>query len=126
VGQRLLGGVGERECDVVRAEFGRDSCGLAVKLKGRTLPFRAHHFDIAPADAVTPSRAQSLHRGFFGSKARGIAFKAAGFLFAVTDFTVGEDAPKKSVAKSLDASADARNFSDVNPGAENNKDIVKR
>src|SRR5208283_3362975 len=124
VGQGLLGRVGKREGDVFRAQLGRDGRGLTMKLKGGTLPLRPHHFDIAPADAVTPSRAERLHSGFLGGKARGIAFKAARFSFAVTDFAVGENAAKKAVAKALNAFADAGNFGDVHSGAQNHRDIV--
>lgn len=124
VGQGLPGRVGEGESDVFRAQLGRDGRRLTVKLNGRTLPFWAHHFDIAPPDTAAPSRTERLHSGFLGGEARGIAFKAAGSLFAITDFALGENAAKKAVAKPLDAFADAMNFGDVNPGAENHKVIV--
>src|SRR5208283_679817 len=126
VGQSLLGGVGERESDVFGAELGCNGRRFTVKLNGRTLAFWPHHFDIAPADAVTPSRAERLHPGFLGGEARGIAFKAAGFSFAVPHFALGEDAVEKAIAKALDAFADARNFGDVNSGAEDHRNIVKR
>src|SRR5208282_1469102 len=124
VGQGFFGSVGERERDVLGAELGGDGRRLTVKLKSGTLPFRPHHFDIAPADAATPSRTQRLHPGLLGGEARGIAFKAAGSSFAITDFAFGEDATKKAVAKPFDALADARNFGDVNPCAENHRSIV--
>src|ERR1700674_54224 len=117
VSQGFLGSMGNRERDIFRAELGRDDRRLTVKLNSRTLPLRAHHFDIAPADAATPSRAQRLHPRFLGGQPRGIAFKAAGFSFAVTNFALSEDATKKAVAKPLDGFADARNFGDVYPGA---------
>src|ERR1700704_5302947 len=124
MGQRFFGSVRNRERDVFRAELLRDGRRLTVKLNSRTLPFRAHHFDIAPPDAATPSRAQRLHPSFFGGEARGIAFKTAGFSFAVTDFALGEDPPKKAFAEPLDRFADTRNFGDVHPGADNHADIV--
>ena len=124
MGEGFFGSVGERERYVFRAEFGGDGRRLTVKLNSGTLPFRSHHFDIAPADAATPSRAQRLHRGFFGGEARGIAFTAAGSSFAITDFAFGEDAKKKAVAKAFDALADARNLGDVNSGADDHRDIV--
>src|ERR1700675_775347 len=124
MGQRFFGSMGNRECDVFGAEFLRDGRRLTVKLNSRTLPFRAHHFDIAPSDAATPSRAQCFHSRFLGGEARGIAFKAPGFSFAVTNFALSEDAAKKAVAEPLDSFADARNFGDVHPGAENHEDIV--
>src|SRR5208282_1504032 len=124
MGQGLLGSVGNRERDVFRAEFGRDGRRLTVKLNGRTLPLRAHHFDVAPPDAVTPSRAQRFHAGFLGGEARRVAFKAAGFSFAIKDFANGENAMKKAVAEPLNALADARHFGDVHSGAKNHKSIV--
>src|SRR6267154_559747 len=102
MGQRFFGSVRNRERDVFRAELLRDGRRLTVKLNSRTLPFRAHHFNIPPSDAATPSRAQRLHSGFLGGEARGIAFKTAGFSFAVTDFALGEDASKKAFAEPLD------------------------
>src|ERR1019366_209813 len=124
VSQGLLGSVSDGERDVFRAEFSGDGCGLAVELNGRTLAFWAHNFDIAPADTVTPSRAQGFHSGFLGGETRGIAFKPGGFSFAVTNFTFGEDAMKKAVTEALDAFADAGNFGDVHSGAENHGNIV--
>ena len=124
VGQGLLGGVGDREGDILRAEPGGDGRRLAVKLNRGTLASWAHDFDIAPADAATPSRAQRLHPGFLGGKARSIAFKAAGFSFALADFAFGEDAAEEAVSEALDAFANARNFGDVHSGAENHRSIV--
>ena len=57
-----------------RAQLGCNGRGFAVKLKRGALALRAHRFDIAPADAMTPSRAQRLHSGFLGGEARGVAF----------------------------------------------------
>jgi hypothetical protein len=124
VRQRLLGRVSYREGDILCTEFGRNGCGLTVKLNGRPLPFRAYYFDIAPANPSTPSGPQCLHPRFLGGKASGIAFEAPGFSFTISNFAVGKNATQKAVAEAPDAFADARNFGDVDPSAKNHKDIV--
>src|SRR5271163_1983350 len=95
-----------------------------MKLNGRTLPFRTHYFNIPPTNTATPSRAERLHPRFFGGKTRGIAFEAMASLFAVTNFAIGEYAPQKADAKALDALTNARNFGDVQAGANDHDDML--
>lgn len=124
VGQSFLRGMSERKRDIPGTQRRRDIRGCAMKLDGRALAFWPHHFDITPSYATAPTRAERFHSGFFGGEAGGITFKAPGPPFAVTDFSVGEDATKKAVAETLDGFADARHFSNVDSGAENHRDIV--
>src|SRR6202167_1142127 len=122
--QRLLRGVGDRERDILGAEPGCDGCGFTVKLNGRTLPFRAHDFDVAPADSATPTCAQGFHPRFFGGEAGGVTFEAARFSFAISNFAVGENAPKKTFAEAFDAFADARDFGDIDSSANDHRDML--
>ena len=126
VGHGLLGCVSERECDIFRPKFGGDGCGLAMELQCGALALRPHNLNIAPADAMTPARAQCLHPRFFSGKAGGIAFKAGDFFFAVTDLAFSENAAKKAIAKTLDAFANTVDLGDIDPGSENHKSIVNR
>ncbi len=126
VSERLLGCVGQRERYIFRAEPGCDGGSLPVKLNGGTLALGPHHLNIAPADAVTPSCTERLHASLFGGEACGIALAAVGSSFAISNFASGEDALKKSVAKALDAFADAGNFGDVHSRAQDHGDIVNR
>src|ERR1700677_605946 len=124
VSQRLLRGVGDRECDIFCAELGCDGRGFTVKLNGRTLPFRAHDFDVAPADSATPTRAQCFHPRFFGGEAGGVTFEASRFSFAISNFAVGENAPKKTFAEAFNAFADARDFGNIDSSANDHRDML--
>ena len=124
MGQGLVGGVGKREGDVFRTEAGGNGGGLSVELNGWTLAFGTDNFDVAPADTAAPSGAESFHAGFFSGETGGVAFEASGFGFAVLDFTFGENAVEKTIAETLDGLADARNFGDIDTGAEDHFRIV--
>jgi hypothetical protein len=124
MGERLLGGVGDGEGDVFRPQLFRDCGCLAMKLNGGTLAFAAHDFNIAPADAMVPSRAQGLHAGFFGGEAGGVTLKTVGLALAVLDFAFRKDATKEAVAEAFDALANAVDFGDINAGAEDHANIV--
>ena len=52
------------------------------------------------------------------------ALESIGLGLAVVNLGRGEDAPQKAVAEAFDAFANARNFGDVYPGAENHRSIV--
>src|ERR1700722_1683253 len=124
VRQGLLGSVGQGERYVSGAQFGGDRRSLAVKLNGRALCLRTNYFYVAPAHAVAPARAERFHAGFFGGEARGIAFERGDFLFAVSNFALGENAAQKTVPETLDALTDARNFGDVHTSADNHTDML--
>src|SRR5690242_9213782 len=76
VGESLLSGMGQGESYIFRAEARSDVGGGAVEFDGGALSFGTDNFDVAPTDAVTPSGAEGLHAGFFGGKARGVAFES--------------------------------------------------
>src|ERR1700689_3996420 len=116
----------ERKRNILRAQLSRNRRRFAMKLQRGTLALRAHHFDITPADAATPSRAQRLHPGFLRSEARGISFTAVGLPLAITDFAGSEDALQETVAKPFDAIAYAGHFGDVYSRANDHLDIVDR
>jgi hypothetical protein len=124
VSQRLLRGVGDRERNIFCADLGGNAGSFAVKLNSRTLPFRAHHFDVAPADAVTPSCTESLHASFLRGETSGITFETIGSSLTIIDLAFGEYTVKKAVAKAFDAFADARNFGNVDSCADDHTNIV--
>ena len=97
-----------------------------MKLDGWPLAFGADDFDVAPADAVIPPRAEGFHARFFGGKSSGVTFEASGFGFAIADFTFGEDSVKETIAETGDGRADARDFGDVDAGAYDHLCIVDR
>ena len=85
---------------------------------GRPPGWRAH-FDVAPTHAVVPARAEGLHGGFLGGEAGGIAFRRGWLSTRNTDFALGENAAQEAVPEALDGFANARNFGDVDAGADN-------
>src|ERR1700678_2229336 len=103
---------------MLHAEFGGKLGGFAVERNCRASARQARHFAIAPAYAVAPARAQSLHGRFFSREARGVALHAIGLRIAIADFASGEDALYKALAKAFDRLPDARNLCDIDAGAD--------
>src|ERR1700683_1116293 len=89
-----------------------------MKGYGRASAGHARDFAIAPAHAVAPTRAQSLHRRFFGGEARSIALHAVGLGVAIADFALCIDSLQKTIAEARNRLPDARNFGDVNACAD--------
>ena len=59
--------------------------------------FFCSHFDVLPTDATTPAGLQSLQRGFFCRKARGIMLRGGGAPgFAVRAFGFSENTFSKA------------------------------
>src|SRR5260370_33524928 len=77
--------VGTGERDVNCAELRRELGSLAVKCDRGTASRLTTDFNVAPCDPVIPSRADGLHRGFFGGEARSVTLDAVGLRLAVAD-----------------------------------------
>src|SRR6266567_8840866 len=99
---RLLGSMAQRERHILRIQASCEFCSLAVKLDGRAASWLSNNFDIPPADAAAPSRAQGLHRRFLCRKTGRVSLHAIGLRLAVLDFTFSENSTQKSFAKALD------------------------
>src|SRR5208337_1411560 len=91
----LLRGVRQRDIldPELRGEFG----GLAVEGHGWTPARHAGHFAIAPADAVIPTGAQRLHRGFLGRETGRIPLEAIGLGIAIADLSRGKHALQEAL-----------------------------
>src|ERR1700729_2290298 len=88
----LLRRVRKRKSGVLYSQSGGNFGGRSVKGDGRTAARQAHDLAIAPAHAMIPARAQSLHGCLFGGEARGITFRAVCLRVAVVDFAGGVNA----------------------------------
>src|SRR5215467_2920427 len=102
MGNGLLRGVRQRQCDMdsseLRCKFGR----LAVENDSWPSSGFAVDFDVAPTDAVVPAGAKRFHRRFFGRKARGIAFIAVRLGVAVAHLLFRKDSSQKAISKAGD------------------------
>jgi len=112
---RLVFGMGKREMRALAAQSSGELCRLAIKFQNGTLAGQAKHFDILPGNAVAQPGADGLHSGFLGGKAGGQALRGIGLAHAIADLSGGEDAPEKTLAKTLHGGLDPRHFADVNP-----------
>src|SRR5579864_2721360 len=118
---RLLLGVRNGEGHVFDAELCSEFSRLAVERHRRTPSRHTHDFTVTPPHAVVPSCTERLHRRFFRGEASGVTLDAVGLRIAVANLARGEDALEKAAAETLDRLADARNLSDVDPGANDHK-----
>lgn len=85
-GERQISAVGNREGDIIHAEFFGNSFRRAFQPQ-RWLPARlSYHFDIAPAYAPSPARPQSLHRCFFRGETARVALEFISVAFAILHF----------------------------------------
>src|SRR5579863_2055153 len=92
---------------------------------GRASAGQARDFAVAPADAMIPASAQSLHRGFLGGETRCITLETIGLGIAVENFSRGEDALQKTVPEALNGLADAGNFGDVDACAYDHVSAIR-
>ena len=109
-------------CEIESATFfvpslAANSPALPWNDHGRTASGHAGDFAIAPAHAVIPAGAESLHGGFFGGEARGIALEAIRLGIAIANLSRSVDALQKAVPEALDGLADAGDFGDVDARA---------
>ena len=123
--ERLLGGVSDRQRNIFGAERFGDDCCLAMELDSRALASRSHHFNVAPSDSAAPSRTQRFHPCFFCSETGGVALESSSLALAVSDLAFRKYSLKEAVTEALDTLANARDFSDVDAGAEDHGCIVK-
>ena len=79
----------------------------------------ADDFDIAPEHALRVSRAERLHRRFFGRETAGQMGRRIPPARRLGDLAVGEHATQKSVAKSRDGGFNPIDFSGIQPDADN-------
>src|ERR1700690_2895560 len=96
-------------------ELGR----LAVESDGGPASGLTGDFNIAPANAVAPTGAESLHAGFFGGEAGRVALHAVGLGVAIANLAFGEHAVEEAGAMARQRVRDARNLRNVDPGADN-------
>jgi hypothetical protein len=111
---RLLLGVGKREMCTLAAEPLGELCRLAAEFQNRPLPGHAKHLNILPGNTVAQAGTNGFHSGLFGGKAGGQALRGIGFAHAIADLSGGEDAPEKTLTKTLHGGLDPPHFGDVN------------
>src|ERR1700722_2833625 len=114
----------QRKRDILSAKSGSNGRRFAMKLNGRTLPFRAHNFDVSPAHAAAPTRTERFHPRLLGGETSGIAFKTARSPFAVAYFALGVDQFQKEFSKSFNRFANASYFRDVDASAKNHRNTL--
>src|SRR5450432_3345006 len=107
----------ERERHMHCAKLGSEFGSLTVEGHRGAASGLTSHFDIPPADAVVPSRAEGFHGRFFGCEARGIALHAIGLRLTISDFAFGVDAPQEAVAETRYGFSNARHFRDFDSAA---------
>jgi hypothetical protein len=115
--------MGERKRNTLGTEFGRDLRRFAVEENRWATAGGTDYFDIAPGDAVVPACAERLHISFFGGKTRGVTFHTVGFGMAVANLAFSENSADEAVTKTFDGFCNARNFRDVDTGADDH--VVK-
>lgn len=92
--------------------------GSAVQLQDWTSAWRVADFNTRPCDSARGSRAQRLHCGFFGSKARCKSLDRVPLALAIPNFSWREDLLQESIAKTGNRRSNAGNFADVNTCAD--------
>jgi hypothetical protein len=95
-----------------------DLCGFSVERKRRASGAQVGHFDIAPAQAAAPARAQRLHARFLGGEARGVALELILLTLGVIDFPAGINPLQKPLAVPRDRILDARYFAQIHPASD--------
>ena len=79
------------------------------------------YFDVLPTDATAPAGLQSLERGFFCCKARGIMLRGGrAARFAVRAFGLSEYAFRKAW-RARDGLSDAPHFDDIDADGNNHR-----
>ena len=102
----------------VYAELFGNLCGSAVQLEDWPSPRCVADFNTGPCDSARGSRAQRLHRRFFGSEARCKSLDRVPLASAVPNFSWREDLLQESIAKTGNRRSNAGNFADVNTCAD--------
>jgi len=113
-----IGGVGNRQVGTGRSQSLKEFASFVVKGNRRPATGCSSYFYVLPGNTPVPPRADGFHRGLLGGEARGVAFYFVGFRLAVADFFRGEDAFQESSPEAIDGGGDARNFCDINAGAD--------
>ena len=90
-----------------------DFLGDAVELERGPSAAQVGNFEIAPADAALPTRADGLHAGFFGGKPGGISLVAIRLALYICDLGARVNALDEASAVALDGCADAIDFRQV-------------
>src|SRR5579863_3336001 len=111
---RLLLRVRDRKRRMFHSEPRRNLARLPVKIHRRTPTRQACALAIPPANPVAPTRAQSLHRRFFRREARRVALHPVRLGIAITNFSLGINAPQKSIAKAFNRSPHSRDLLYIN------------
>ena|ERR1700722_660595 len=92
--------------------------GFTVKLKRGATGGEVGYFEIAPADAASPTGSQGFHSSFLGGEPCGIAFIEIGFALGVCDFAIGEDTFLETAAVAGEGVFDPRNFAQIDSGSD--------
>jgi polyphenol oxidase len=109
--------VRDAEGDALDTEVRGDFCGFASEGHGRAAGLLADDFEINPADAAAPSRAERFHSRFLGGETAGVAFESVLEALAILDFIGRVDAAEEGRAVALDGRLDARDFGQVHTQA---------
>src|SRR5579863_1631110 len=110
----LLLRVRDRKRRMFHSEPRRNLPRLPVKIHRRTPTRQACNLAIPPANPVAPARAQSLHRRLFRREARRVALHPVRLGIAITNFSLGINAPQKSIAKAFNRSPHSRDLLYIN------------
>ena len=86
----------------------------------------ADDFEVDPADAAAPARAERLHSGFFGGEAAGVAFEFVLEALAIFDFVGRKDAAEERLAVAPNGCLNARNFGNVHTQANDQEIFLER
>ena len=121
LGDGLLGGMRERERNVNRAQPRGERGCLAVEGDGWPAAGLTRDFNVTPAYAMVPASAQRLHGRLLGREAGGVPFHPVGLGVAVANLAFGEHAMQKAFPMASQSLRDARDFRNVNAGADNHE-----
>ena len=100
------------------AELFGNLFGSAVQLEDWTSSWCVADFNTRPRDSARGSRAQRLHRGFFGSKARCKSLDRVPLALAVPNFSWRENLLQESIAETGNRRSNSGNFADINTCAD--------
>ncbi len=103
----------DRNRNVFDAGARREFPGHATEPKRRFSAGQIRHFDVYPAHAVPPARAERFHRRFLHSESSGVAFKRIPVPFAVFNFKRREEPRNETLAIALDGRLDPIDLRDV-------------
>ena len=102
---------------------GDSTCAAAEDQSGAAAG-GAPDFEFLPGNAVLDASAESFGSGFFGGETGGKTLSKAGFGAAIRDFVGSKNPFEKAVAVALDGPCDARDFDEVDAGADQHEATV--